>query len=172
MALVKRNDKKAFWGIPTEGGEATFTRMKGFTELTGSKNPKEYARQYVDENHETTDVIAYSPSMAFAFDELTDDAVLADLVSILNKEMLGTDARREIIQVDFSNPVDGGYAAIKRTFSVIGDAEGGNLEAYTYSGNFKAVGKSIHGVAAIVTPVEGDSDTVETITFTAETKAE
>ena len=55
-----------------------FTRMKGFTELSGSKNPTEYSRQYVDEIFESTDVTGYSPSWSFAFDDYTEDAVLEE----------------------------------------------------------------------------------------------
>ena len=44
--LVQRADKVAFYKPKT--GEKYF-RMKGFTGLSISKNPKEYTRQYVDE---------------------------------------------------------------------------------------------------------------------------
>lgn len=169
--IVKRSDKKHFYGIPAEGA-VTFTRMKHFTELSASKNPKEYARQYVDEPNETTDIVGYSPSLSFAFDEFKDDAVLTDIVDIIDKEKLGTDARREFVQVDFSSPSGAGFKAVKRTFSVIADSEGGSFDAYTYSGSFKAVGKATYGVATITTPVDGNSDNVETITFAEENPGE
>ncbi len=160
--LIKRADKKAFWGVPGEG-EATFTRMRGFTELSGSKNPIEYSRQYVDEQFESTDVIGYSPSWSFAFDEFTNDAVLTDIVDILDGEKLGTDAQREIVFVDFSKAVGGGFKAVKRTFAVIGDSEADGSEAYTYSGNLRVVGSRVDGVATIA---DGeDADSVQTITF-------
>ena len=62
-ALKKRSDIVAFYGI-----EDTFHRMRGFTEGSISKNPKEYSRQYIDEDGEQTDVVGYSPSMSYAFD--------------------------------------------------------------------------------------------------------
>ncbi|MBO5060238.1 MAG: hypothetical protein J6C82_04925 [Clostridia bacterium] len=165
--MIKRSDKKAFYGIPAEGtGEPTFTRMKYFTELAISKNPAEYTRQYTDEDTERTDVVRYSPSMSFNFDDYEGDAVLTDIVSIINDERLGTDAQREIILVDFSKPTDTGYEAYRRTFSVIADSEGDSMDAYTYSGTFKAVGKKVKGVAVIATPENGDSESVTTITFT------
>lgn len=162
--LIKRADKKAFWGVPGESG-TNLTRMRGFTELSGSKNPIEYSRQYVDERFESTDVVGYSPSWSFAFDEFTNDTVLADIVDILDGEKIGTEAQRDIVFVDFSKPAsEGGYKAVKRTFSVIGDSEGDGSEAYTYSGNLRAVGGRIDGVATIA---EGeDVDSVQTITFT------
>ena len=162
--LVKRSDKKAFYKLSGAEGEV-FTRMKGFTELSGSKNPKEYTRQYIDESFETTDTVGYSHSISFAFDEFTNDEVLADIVDILDNELLGNDAHREIVMVNFSKPVDGGFEAIKRTFAVVGDSEGGSTDAYTYSGNLKVVGSKIVGVATIKTPENGDSETVETVTF-------
>ena len=109
--LVKRADKKAFWGIPASGGSGTptFTRMKGFTELSGSKNPTEYSRQYVDEIFESTDVTGYSPSLVFCVLMITRrDAVLEDIVEILDNEKTGTDAQRELVFVDFTRTGTGG----------------------------------------------------------------
>lgn len=163
--MINRSDKKAFYGI-IEEGKVTFTRMKYFTELSLSKNPKEYARQYIDEDTERTDVTGYSPSMSYSFDDYRGDAVLEDIVDITNSEKLGLDAQREIVQVDFSRPADGGgYYAVKRTFSVIADSEGDSTDAYTYSGTFKTVGTKVVGVATIATPDGGDAETVQTITF-------
>lgn len=170
--LVKRSDKVAFYGVPGENS-VTYTRMKGFTELSTSKNAGEYSRQYVDEDTERTDVVRYSPTTSFAFDEYTGDEVLTDIVDIIDNEKLGTDAQREIIQVDFSKPVNGGgYAAIKRTVTVIADSEGDSMDAYTYSGSFSAVGSFVTGTAAVSTPTGGTKKTAETITFTADTAGE
>ncbi len=163
--LVKRSDKKAFYGVPSNEG-VVYTRMKYFTEMSTSKNPKEYSRQYLDEDMERTDVVGYSPSMSFNFDEHTDDPVLSDIVDIIDNELLGTDAHREIIMVDFSKLSEGGYEAVKRKFAVIADSEGDGTDAYTYSGNMKAVGEIVKGVAKIDTPENGDPSSVETITFT------
>lgn len=171
--LVKRSDKKMFWGIPATGGSgtATFTRMKGFTELSGSKNPTEYERQYVDEDFARTDVTGYSPSWSFAFDEFVGDAVCEDIVGILDGEKLGTDAQRDIIQVDFTKTKgSGGFEAIKRTVSVIGDTEGDSTDAYTYSGTFRTSGSPITGTATISTPAGGNSKDVLTITFEEDTE--
>lgn len=165
--LIKRSDKKAFYGVPGEAGAAVFTRMRYFTEISISKNPVEYSRQYVDEAMERTDVVGYSPSMSFGFDDYTEDPVLVDIVSIINEEKLGTDAQRDIVMVDFTKKSGEGYEAIKRTFAVIADAEGDGTEAYTYSGNLKVVSSIVKGIATIATPAEGgNSDNVETITFT------
>lgn len=169
--LIKREDKKAFWGIPASGAgtDPTFTRMKYFTELSGSKNPIEYSRRYVDEKTERADVTGYSSSWSFAFDEYSDDAVLTDIVEIIDNEKLGSDAHRDIVFVDFSKPEeDGGYKAVKQTFAVIADTEGDSTDAYTYGGNLRAAGEKVFGVATIATPASGTSDNVETVTFTEE----
>lgn len=166
--MINRSDKKAFYGVPSDGGEAVFTRMRYFTELSTSKNPKEYSRQYVDEKTERADVVGYSPSMSYSFDDTENDAVLEDIVSITNGEKLGIEAHREIIQVDFTKPSGDGFEAVKRKFAVIADSEGDSTDAYTYGGTFKAVGDKVFGVATIATPDGGDAESVETITFTEE----
>ncbi len=171
--LIKRSDKKMFYGVPSVAeGETTFTRMHYFTELSTSKNPVEYSRQYVDEAMERTDVTGYSPSISFNFDDYAGDTVLEDIVTIINEEKLGKEAQRDIILVDFSKEVDGGFVAVKRTFAVIADSEGDGTEAYTYSGNFKVSGTPIKGTAKIETPADsGNPDNVETITFAPDSVA-
>lgn len=164
--LVNRSDMKAFYGIPQDMG-AKYVRMRGFTEISESKNPKEYTRQYVDEQFETTDVVGYSPSLSFGFDKYKGDEVLEDLASIIDNELTGTEAQREIIMVDFSSPVaEGGFAAKKRTFSIIGDNVGSGHDALVYSGTMRTAGDTINGVATIAEPEKGNSETVEVITFT------
>lgn len=163
--LVERADKKAFYGLAS-GSTTTYTRMRGFTTFSQSKNPKEYSRQYIDESFEQSDVTGYSPSYSFSFDEYTNDAVLADIVDIINNEKTGTDAVRDIVIVDFSKPVEGGgFEATKRSFSIIADSEGDSTDAYTYSGNLKSKSGLTKGTATIATPASGDKDSVETVTF-------
>jgi hypothetical protein len=147
--LVKRSDKVAFFGNVSNGTE-TFNRMRGFTTLSQSKNPKEYSRQYVDEEFETTDVTGYSPSYDFGFDQYKDDPVHDEMVEILDDEKTGTEARRNMVVVDFSQPVagqDNTYKAVKREWAIIGDTEGDSMDAYTYSGNMRATSKRIKGTA-------------------------
>lgn len=50
--LVNRSQRVAFMNTDTTGGTAKFERMTGFTSMTNAKNPKEYSRQYVDEDSE------------------------------------------------------------------------------------------------------------------------
>lgn len=146
--LVKRSDKVSFLGC-IDGSTETFNRMRGFTSLSGSKNSIEYSRQYVDEEFETTDVVGFSPSMDFAFDQYTEDEAHNEMVEILDNEYTGTEARRNIVTVDFSQPTTGGYKATKREYAIVGDAEGDSTDAYTYSGTFKSTGKRITGVASV-----------------------
>ena len=146
--LVKRSDKVAFFGNKSPEGEETFNRMRGFTTMSGAKNPTEYSRQYVDEEFETTDVVGFSPSIEFGFDQYLNDPVHEEMVEILDSEKTGTDARRNIVTVDFSKKTeDGKYVAVKREYAIIGDAEGDSMDAYTYSGTFRATGKRIEGTA-------------------------
>lgn len=147
--LVKRSDKVSFLGC-LDGNTETFNRMRGFTSLSGSKNSIEYSRQYVDEEFETTDVVGFSPSMDFAFDQYTEDEAHNEMVEILDNEYTGTEARRNIVTVDFSQPVEGGgYKAVKREYAIIGDSEGDSTDAYTYSGTFRSTGKRITGTATL-----------------------
>lgn len=160
--LVKRSDKVSFLGCLSDDTE-TFNRMRGFTTLSGSKNPSEYSRQYVDEEFETTDVTGYSPSIDFGFDQYKNDPVHDEMVEILDDEKTGTEARRNIVTVDFSQPTEGGYRATKREYAIIGDSEGDSMDAYTYSGTFRSTGSRIKGVATL-------NEDSSVATFTADTE--
>lgn len=157
--LIKRHDKLAFYGV-TNDNTTVYHRMTGFTEISISKNPKEYTRQYVDEDFEQSDVVGYSPSISFAFDCYKDNAVHTDIVTIADREITGTDAVREIISVDLTKgDEENGFYAIKRSYSVITDNEGNDKDAYTYSGTFKANSEKVFGKAK-------SNDDFETVTFT------
>lgn len=143
MAIVKRSAKVAFYGAECDG-KTVYYRMGGFTELTTSKNPIEYSRQYVDEETEMTDVVGYSPSIEFEFDMFDDSPVHKDIASIADKESVGGDAVRTIIMVDTEKNADN---AVLREFAVIPDSEGSSMDAYTYSGSFKVKGDKVFGTA-------------------------
>lgn len=149
--LVQRANKVAFYGVPGSGSDVTYSRMQGFTELSQSKNAMEYSRQYVDELFEQTDVVGYSPSISYNFDEYTDNAVQEDIVSITDREVVGSDAVRKILLVDMTNreAAADSCPAIMREFAVIPDGEGDSMEAYTYSGTFRAKGALVYGNATV-----------------------
>lgn len=140
--LVDRAKKVAFAKV----GE-THKRMRGFTSLSTSKNPKEYTRQYVDELFETTDVVGISASMEFGFDQYTNDEVHALFVDIIDNEKIGSDALVEIVVVDFTKQSGAGYEATKRNWSVIPNTEGGSLDAYTYEGTLRVNSSLVKGTA-------------------------
>ena len=98
MSIAKRASKILFYGVPatTESGAVTYHRMTNFTEATTSKNPKEYSRQYVDEESERSDVVGYAPSTSYAFDLDPENPVHKDIVSITDGEKIGPEAVREL----------------------------------------------------------------------------
>lgn len=156
--ITPRHKVLAFYGVPAaSGGTVTYTRMQKFTQLSQSKNPIEYSRQYVDEPFQQTDVMGYAPSLDYAFDRHSGNAVLTDLMMIADQELVGEEAVRSIILVD----VETG-AAIKRDYSVIPGTEGDNINIYTYSGTIKCRGDKVHGTAV-------SEDGWQTVTFTETT---
>lgn len=139
--IVKRSDKVAFMNTGTSE-LPTYERMRKFTEISTSKNPTEYSRQYVDEDGETTDVTGYAEEKSYAFDQYTNNPVHEKIAKITDDELTGDDAVVEILVVDKSKPVTekDGFEARKRTFAVVPDSDGDSTDAYTYSGSLKAKG--------------------------------
>ena len=155
--LVGRSEMLAFYGVPTTSGGATtitYHRMTKFTAFPISKNPKEYNRNYVDEEHDTTDIVGYSPSINYSFDRYRNNPVHDDIIEIANKELIGDDAVRSIIIVDTKT-----NEALKRDYSVIPSSEGDNVDVYTYSGDVKCHGALIKGTVTT-------SDDYQTVVFT------
>ena len=133
--LVTRPKKLAFYQLPN----GSYQRMEGFTDLGYSQNPKEYSRQYVDEEFERTDIVGYAPSISYSFDRYTNNEVLADIVKITENEYIGDLMKRTIVTVDLSS--GGVIAPAKmRDYAVIPDTNGDTTDCLTYSGNFKAKG--------------------------------
>lgn len=138
--IVKRSDKVAFMNTGTTEAPV-YTRMRKFTEMSNSKNPKEYSREYVDEDGEVTDVTGYSPEKSYAFDQYKDNAVHEKIAKIADDELKGDDAIVEILVVDKSSAeTSGKFEARKRKYTVVPDTDGDSTDAYTYSGTFKANG--------------------------------
>lgn len=137
MEIWSQDQKKlAFY----ETNRNIFHRMEGFTDLSYSQNPKEYSRQYVDEEFESTDIVGYAPAISYSFDRYTGNEVLSDIVKITENEYIGDLMKRRIVTVDLSGIGDGSGNAKMRDYAVIPDSNGDTTDCLTYSGNFKAKG--------------------------------
>ena len=146
--IVQRSERVAFMDTDMTGNTPSYERMTNFTAMIGSKNPKEYARQYVDENAERSDVVGYAPSIEFSYDRHTDTPVHDKLSRIHDKELLGNDAHVDIVSVDlFTEDAQNRCLATKRTYAVVPDAEGDGTDALIYSGVFKSVSAIEEGYA-------------------------
>lgn len=146
--LVTRPKKLAFWGLPN----GQYHRMEGFTDLSYSQNPKEYSRQYVDEEFERTDITGYAPSISYSFDRYTGNDVLRDIVKITENEYIGELMRRTIVTVDMTTEAvisaeKRSAQAKMRDYAVIPDSNGDTTDCLTYSGNFKTRGMLIDCIA-------------------------
>lgn len=146
-SIVQRSKRVAFMNVGTVD-EPKFERMTNFTSLTNSKNPKEYSRQYVDEDAERSDVVGYAPAKEFSYDRHTNTPVHEKLSRIHDMELLGDDTHVEIISVDlFAEDDQKRCLATKRTYAVIPDTDGDGTDALIYSGSFKSVSEIENGYA-------------------------
>ena len=162
--MVQRHQRLAFMNTGTAEAPA-FTRMTKFTNMTNNKNPKEYARQYIDRASEDTDVVGYSPAIDYSFDRHTNTPVHDLIAKIHDGELTGSDALVDIVVVDlFTATEDGTCEARKRTYAVIPSADGDGTDALVYSGSLKSKSEIVVGTAKL-------DATEQTATFT-EKKAE
>lgn len=147
--LVQRADRVAYMDVGTKE-EPKYIRMQGFTSMSDSKSSKEYSRRYVDEKSDRVDVSGYAPQISFEFDRYSPFPVHASIAKVFDEELLGSDTHRSIVTVDFFDKKgENKYMARRRLYSIIPDSSGSSTDALTYSGNFKAVGDPVEGVATI-----------------------
>lgn len=139
--LVKRSQRVAYMNTANAEGPETFERMTGFTAITNAKNPKEYSRQYVDMDTETSDVVGYAPAIEYTFDRYSNNPVHEKIAKIHDGELLGVETHVDIVTVDLFKKSSTGekYYATKRTYAVIPDSDGDGTDALIYSGSLKAV---------------------------------
>lgn len=160
-SIVQRSKRVAFMNVAAPEGPEKFERMKHFTSMTNSKNPKEYNRQYVDEDAETSDVVGYAPSIEFSYDRYTNTPVHDKLSKIHDGELLGNDTHVDIVVVDlFTEDNSKRCLAVKRTYAVIPESDGDGNDALIYSGTFKSASEMEQGYAT-------SEDGWKTVTFVA-----
>lgn len=165
--MVKRCQRVAFMNTDTTGSAPKYDRMTKFSSLSNSKNPKEYSRQYVDQEFEESDVVGYAPSISYSFDRHTNTPVHETIAKIHDGELTGTETLVDIVVIDLFDPVgsaEGTYTARKRTWAVIPDADGDGSDALVYTGSFKAKSSVETGTATI-------SADGKTLTYTSPNKA-
>lgn len=139
--LVKRTEKLAFMEVINSKGTSTFERMEGFTDMSFSKNAKEYSRGYVDEDTDRTDVTGYSESISYTLDRYSEQAVIEEIVRITEDELTGSDAVRRVVVVDMTTATGDTASARVRPYTIIPDSNGGSRDCMTYSGNLKSNGE-------------------------------
>jgi len=161
--VYNRADIVNFAGLTLEA--TTFQRMKGFTDGGKSLNSSTYDRRYIDEKTERSDVIAYATEIAYAFDRMYGNAVHNLIAKVHDDELVGQVI--PIVTVNFNEPVEGGYKAKYRLWSIQPDSDGDSTDAYTYSGAFKANGSMIEGVAKVLEGNRTDTTTITAISFVA-----
>lgn len=147
MALVMRADLAHYMDTSATTTPSYSRIGEGFTDFTESKNAQEYTRQYIDEQTQTTDVVGYSPSIAYSADIYSDDPVCQKIVEITDGELVGEAAQVIIVTADESTisstvTTCTGY---KRTYSVIPDQKGSGVQQLVYTGTLRAVGDQVVG---------------------------
>lgn len=138
--LVQRNQWASYMNTGTGDQEDYNLMGDGFTQLSESKNPKEYSRQYVNMATEATDVVGYAPSIAYSCDVYSGDPCIKKILEITDGEYVGTDAQVSIVNVNRWDGEETARAATRRKYAVIPDSKGDGTDALVISGNFKAVG--------------------------------
>ena len=166
--VYNRADIVNFMGLTIDA--SIFQRMKGFTDSGKSLNSSTYDRRYVDEKTERSDVVAYATEIAYGFDRMYGNAVHNVIAKVHDDEIVGFNV--PIVTVNFNEPVNEGYKARMRIWSVQPDSDGDNTDAYTYSGAFKANSSIVTGVAKIETGNPNDSTTITAVTFKADDNQE
>ena len=127
--LITRDQMQAYANCGT-ADQASYSLIgEGFTDLSESKNAKEYSRQYVHERSERSDVVGYAPSISYSFDMYQDDPVCEKIAEITDSEAVGDDAHIDIVVVHLFDVTSGKATAYKRTYAVVPDSKGSGTDS-------------------------------------------
>jgi len=130
----------------TEGCPVWSLIGEGFTSLSEAKNPQQYSYHHFDEPCEFSDVVGYSPSMAFSIDVHSGDPVISTLIRIADHELVGTDARREILIINKWDPLAPGiYRAYRRLYAIASASRAAGTGVMTCSGTMHVCGRLMTG---------------------------
>ena len=160
--VYNRADIVNFMGLTISA--ITFVSIQGFTDGGRSLNASTYDRRYIYEKTERSDVIAYATAIAYGFDRMYGNSVHDTVANVHDKELVG--AVLPIVTVNFNEPVEGGYKAKYRLYSIAPDGDGDSTDAYTYSGEFKSNGSVIEVFAKIVEGTDKDTGNIMAVSFT------
>lgn len=147
MAIVKRADRQHYMNTGTVENPVWSLIGEGFTEFMESKNAVSYSRRYIHEITKRTDVTGYAPEIEYELEVYAGNPVIDKIRLITDRELVGEDARVEVIAVDLfgTTETEGVYPAVKRMYSVIPDECGEGTDALCYTGTMKAVGDIVSG---------------------------
>ncbi|MBR5366845.1 MAG: hypothetical protein K6G29_07620 [Clostridiales bacterium] len=142
MAIVKRADRQHYMNTGTAQDPVWSRIGEGFTEFAESKNAVSYQRRYIHEYTKRTDVTGYAPVIDYEFEVYTANPVIERLRRIADAELVGEDAKVDILTVDLfdEGSIPGQYRAYRRQYSVIPDESGRGTDALVYTGTMKGVG--------------------------------
>jgi len=142
MAMIKRADRQHYMNTGTPSQPVWSLIGEGFTSFTESKNALSYQRRYIHEITKRTDVTGYAPVIDYEFEVYSGNAAIEKLRAITDHELVGDQARVEILCVNLFDETDtsGVYRAVRRAYSVIPDECGEGTDALVYTGTMKAVG--------------------------------
>ena len=147
--MTGRHEVVAFMGVKS-GETVVYKRMRGFEEMSTSRNPEKYEPKYVDEKNKRSTVTGYATSTSYKFDYDPDNEVHSVITDITELEKTGKDAVVEIVIVNMAKPsAEGGssFAAFRRKFTVTPNTDGDDANVMKYSGSFDANGELEVGTA-------------------------
>ncbi|MBQ7982114.1 MAG: hypothetical protein IJ302_00980 [Clostridia bacterium] len=140
MGLITRSAMRSYLSADGELLEIG----EGFTDFTENKNPKEYARQYIHEATERTDLVGFAPSVTYAVDVYEADAVQEKLMAMTTEEAVGADAVVTVVTAFLyrAGSAENRVRAIRRRYTVCPARLGTGTDALICSGTLKACGEA------------------------------
>lgn len=144
--IVLRANYLPFLECISDDGTSTFNRMEGFTSFGESKNPEEHESAYVDETTKRTNIISYSSSFGYTFEEYENHPVHEEIIKIEGNEVTGKGAVRRVIVVNINTSTGSGNGKLKamariRPYTIIPGSSAEGQGVMTHSGNFKSNGE-------------------------------
>lgn len=140
MGLIMLTDDIGVFMNTSEG----IKKLEGFSEFGLDSGAQSYIRKYFSEKQKSVDITESLPEISYAFDRMTENRVHNELSCIADQGLIGKDAVKEFVFVDFSKGV-GRHPALMQSFVVKSSERFGKDGFLTYSGKLIAKDKLKNG---------------------------
>lgn len=151
MGARKRKMEADYINTATTGSDPTWSLCgTGFTALTETPSAQTSSKRYINMASASQSITGYEWSAPFEAEQIKEEAAINYILNVARKQLTGSDAEADLIQVDLDDAVSGAesantFHARKRRVAIAVSEMPDNDGTLGVTGDFLGVGDPIEG---------------------------